>query len=192
MIARGGWPLVGLTAILVGTMVAAVLGIHGLNEDGVRASVRATARASLLLFLAAFTASSLRRLCPNALTAWLLRNRRYLGVSFATSHTVHGIAIVALSGITGSTTGVEVVIVGGIGYLFIAAMTVTSFDRTAAVLGRDRWRRLHVTGAYYLWLVFTFQYAAIAISGGDLVASFLTLLLLAAVTARVRRPPPRP
>src|SRR5439155_1728729 len=48
---------------------------------------------------------------------------------------------------------------GGIAYAFLAAMTATSFDRTAAWLGPRRWSRLHTTGAYYLWAIFFVSFA---------------------------------
>jgi DMSO/TMAO reductase YedYZ heme-binding membrane subunit len=55
-------------------------------------------------------------------------------------------------------------VVGGIGYVLIAAMTATSFDRSAAWLGPRRWRRLHTIGAYYVWLVFFLSFAPRALS----------------------------
>ena len=45
-------------------------------------------------------------------------------------------------------------IFGGIGYVVIIAMTATSFDRTAAAIGPAAWRRLHLTGGYYLLFQF--------------------------------------
>lgn len=42
----------------------------------------------------------------------------------------------------------------GIGYLFLLAMTVTSFERTAALLGTRVWQALHATGAFVLWTIF--------------------------------------
>ena len=36
----------------------------------------------------------------------------------------------------------------------LAAMTATSFDRTAAWLGRRAWRVLHLVGSFYLWGAF--------------------------------------
>jgi hypothetical protein len=42
----------------------------------------------------------------------------------------------------------------GAAYVFIAAMTATSFDRTAAWLGPRKWRVLHLVGGWYIWLSF--------------------------------------
>ena len=46
------------------------------------------------------------------------------------------------------------VILAGAAYLFIAAMTATSFDRTAAWLGARNWRLLHLVEGWYIWLSF--------------------------------------
>src|SRR5262245_15492669 len=91
-----GWPLVGWSTLLLVFMVALILGIEGAGEDGLRTVIRATARTSVVLFVAAFTASSLRALWPVPVTRWLLTNRRYIGVSFAVSHFLHLLAILAL------------------------------------------------------------------------------------------------
>jgi sulfoxide reductase heme-binding subunit YedZ len=41
-----------------------------------------------------------------------------------------------------------------LGYAFIIAMTATSFDRTAALIGPTAWRWLHTAGAYFIWFDF--------------------------------------
>src|SRR5206468_10459762 len=83
-----GWWLVGWTALTVGTIAALVLAIYGSKLQGMQLILRATARTSLVLFLAVFVASPLRAAWPSRATRWLVENRRYLGVSFAASHTV--------------------------------------------------------------------------------------------------------
>jgi DMSO/TMAO reductase YedYZ heme-binding membrane subunit len=120
--------------------------------------IRFTARTSLALFCLAFAAAALARMWPNAWTRWLRRNRRYLGVSFAASHAIHAVAILAFAVMDpagyAAATSVASYIFGGIGYAFIIAMTATSFDRTAAAIGVRAWRRLHLVGGYYLLFQF--------------------------------------
>jgi len=53
---------------------------------------------------------------------------------------------------------------GGLAYVFIATMTATSFDRSAAWLGARAWRRLHTVGMYYIWFIFFISYAPRAIT----------------------------
>jgi len=124
--------------------------------------IRFTARTSLLFFCLAFSAAALARLYPNAWTRWQRRNRRALGVTFAASHGLHAIAIGLFAAMDpagfAAATSPASYIFGGIGYAFIIAMTVTSFDRTAAAIGPRVWRMLHLSGGYYLLLQFTVSF----------------------------------
>jgi sulfoxide reductase heme-binding subunit YedZ len=181
-----GWPLVGWAGIVVAAIVAAALAFGSAPGEGLRSGIRATATSSLALFLLAFVASSLHALRPSAGAKWLLRNRRYVGVGFATSHAAHLGLILGLvardaadfSARVSSTT----VIGGGIGYVFIAAMTATSFDRTARWLGRRLWRILHTTGMYLLWGIFFFSYVGRIPSPRY---TTFTALLVAALALRI-------
>ncbi len=143
-------------------MCAVLLAVYGAEEQGVRVVIRATARTSLVLFLAAFLASSLRRLWRVPASAWLLRNRRQLGVSFACSHGLHLVAILVLaSGWPDSFwegTSAVTIYGGGLGYVFVLAMTATSSDAAVRWLGRRRWKLLHTVGAWYLFGIFAFSY----------------------------------
>ncbi len=179
----GGWSLVPIAAALVAAMVGVILTTYGLTEEGLRVAVRATARTSVLLFLLAFLAQPMRRVRRNPFTAWVLRNRRYLGVSFAASHMIHLVVIVALTLSTGVSPDPVTLYAAGLGYLLLAAMTATSFDRTAAWLGRVWWRRLHRTGLYYLWFIFLLQFFGAA--PGDPLAALLSAVLIAALVARL-------
>jgi hypothetical protein len=158
-----GWSIVGWAALLVGATVGLILLVAGGGEEGLRLVIRATARISVVLFTAAFAARSLSHAWPSPASRWLLANRRYLGVSFAVSHMTHLLAIFALGGwsLAGvvARSGITPVVLGGIAYAFLAAMTATSFDRTAAWLGPRRWSLLHTTGAYYIWTIFFVSFA---------------------------------
>jgi hypothetical protein len=169
-------------------MAAAILALAGSGEEGMRMVVRATARTSVVLFGLAFATSSLKRLWPSDATRWLLANRRYVGVSFATSHAAHLLALLGLADwsfatlvATSNWTGL---ILGGLGYVFIAAMTATSFDRTAAWLGPRRWQRLHTAGGWYLWFIFFASFAPRV--GASLASALPTLWMLAVLAVRVR------
>jgi uncharacterized membrane protein len=81
-----GWPLVGWAALVLGALFGSLLALHGTGPDGVREVLLASAKTSALLFLAAFLASPLRAWRRNAVTRWLVHNRRYVGVSFGVSH----------------------------------------------------------------------------------------------------------
>ncbi|OAF18002.1 hypothetical protein [Bradyrhizobium neotropicale] len=153
-----GWRLL---AALTLSLVALSLWIASMRQfeiEGVGMVIRFTARSSLLLFCLAFGAAALARLWPNAWTHWQRRNRRYLGLSFAASHAIHAVAIIAFAkmdpvGFAAATSAASFIF-GGIGYTFIIAMSATSFDRTAVLIGPRAWRALHLVGGYYLWFQF--------------------------------------
>ncbi len=152
------WSIVGFSALAIAAMLASILLIHGVDEQSMRIAIRATARTSCILFVSAFIASSVRKIWSNQLSTWLLKNRRYLGVSFAVSHGFHALAIIGLAIVT-PHSAVETDHGGNLGYLFIIALTATSFDRTAKLLSPNAWKILHTVGAYYLWLALTYPFS---------------------------------
>ncbi|KJC46070.1 hypothetical protein UB31_20815 [Bradyrhizobium sp. LTSP849] len=175
-----GWRLL---AALTLSLIALSLWIASMRQfevEGVRMVIRFTARSSLLLFCLAFSAAALARLWPNAWTRWQRRNRRYLGLSFATSHAIHAVAIVAFAKMDSAgfaeATSAASYIFGGIGYAVIIAMSATSFDRAAALLGPRAWRALHLLGGYYLWFQFMVSFGK-RVPAMPLYAVFLVPLL---------------
>jgi sulfoxide reductase heme-binding subunit YedZ len=153
-----GWRLF---AVLAATLLALSVWIAGMRQfevEGMRMVIRFTARTSLLFYCLAFSAAALARLWPNGWTRWQRRNRRTLGVTFAASHGIHAVAITAFALMDpagfAAATSIASYVFGGIGYACIIAMTATSFDRTAKAFGTQAWRRLHLTGGYYLLFQF--------------------------------------
>ena len=155
-----GWAITGWNSIALLVMTALVLATAGSGEEGVRMLIRATARSSATLFLVSFLARPARQLWRTGATAFLLRNRRYFGVSMAVSHLIHGIAIIWLLTAFPSAyqTNAITLVGGGLGFVFIALMAATSSDAAVAWLGRARWQLLHRTGVWYLWFVFAFTF----------------------------------
>lgn len=152
-----GWRLTGLLSLLLLAMSVAFLVGHT-DVEGLRLAIRATARTSLVLFAMAFAAAALVELAPNGFTHWQRRNRRYLGVSFAVSHAIHLAALIALARTDAelfwTLTNPASIVLAGTAYALLAAMTATSFDRTAAWLGARKWRLLHLVGGWYIWISF--------------------------------------
>jgi len=193
-----GWRLFGLLMLILTALCIWIAGMRGFEVDGIRMVIRFTARTSLLFFCLAFSAASLARLWPNAYTRWQRRNRRYLGVTFAASHALHALAIIAFAQIDpagyAAATNLASYVFGGIGYAFIIALTATSFDATAAALGPRAWRALHLVGGYYLLLQFTVSFGK-RIPDMPLYALFLIPLVAVFVlrmVAMASRSAPRP
>lgn len=179
-----GWPIVGWAAALVALATGLCFALHGSEAEGWRQLIRWTARLSGSLFLAVFLATPLRRLTPNDATAWLLRNRRALGVSVGLAHAVHGVAIAVFVRLTGHETPVATLVLALLAYAFLAAMAATSFDAAARWLGALRWRRLHTTGLHYLWFIFGFTFFGAA-AAGDWVSAFFTAAFVLALPLRL-------
>lgn len=188
-----GWRLFALLSLTLLGLSIWIAGMRQFEVDGVRMVIRFTARTSLLLFCLAFSAAALARIWSNAWTRWQRRNRRYLGVTFAASHAIHLFAIGCFAVMDpagyAAATSITSYIFGGIGYAFIIAMTATSFDRTAALIGARAWRVLHLTGGYYLLLQFTVSFGK-RIPDMPLYALFL-IPLIAVFTLRMIAMAPR-
>lgn len=155
-----GWQLFSLIAALVLVMTALILALNPDLAEGTRSAIRATARTSFALFLAAFTASAFAVLIPSPLTQSLVRERRFIGLAFAFSHLVHAILIIAYGQLNpefwpGRTTIGN--IPGSVGYAFIILMALTSFKSTSRMLGKKAWKGLHVTGIWFIAAVFTYS-----------------------------------
>lgn len=176
-----GWRLLAALTLSLVVLSLWIASMRQFEVEGVRMVIRFTARSSLTLFCLAFSAAALARLWPNAWTRWQRRNRRYLGLSFAASHAIHAVAIIAFAqmdpaGFAEATSPASYVF-GGIGYAFIIAMSATSFDRTVALIGPRAWRTLHLAGGYYLWLQFMVSFGK-RVPAMPLYAAFLIPLLI--------------
>lgn len=153
---RKGRGLIAAAALGALAICAAAWLAPGGFEERLGSATRLTARWSAFWFLAAFAARPLHQMYGGPWTA-LLRRRRYIGLGFAAAHTIHGICFIWLLLATPETRPLPVFIVGGAGYLFMFAMAATSNDAAMRRLGRN-WKRLHTTGMWLLWFVFTFSY----------------------------------
>jgi hypothetical protein len=195
-----GWRVFWLLAAFESALFAGALVGFGADEHGLRALVRLTVRVSFIVFIVVYCAAPLRPLLPSPATRWALRNRRYLGVSFAWAHGLHALAIALLARRLGGAGALEADLAtitgGGLGYLLTAGMAVTSFDRTARWLGPRRWALLHRAGLHWLWLIFAYNWTTSAIAVSLFYLPFAALtwaaggLRLAALRARRRSPEP--
>lgn len=158
-----GWFITIVVLVALSLMSAGVFLVQGVNEDSIRALIRHTALSSLVLFCIAFAASSFQALYRKPWSAWMLRNRRYIGLSFASSHGFHLLFIITLlieypepflSHLAPAT-----LFGGGLAYLLVLAMSITSFKGPRRALGPKLWNLLHAAGSYYIWFIFMFSYA---------------------------------
>ena len=158
-------------------------------------AIDTTGRCSLFLFSIAFTASSSHHLWPSAWTQWTLRNRRWIGLSFASSHFIHLALIVSISlffpepFLSDQSKGQW--IFGGLAYVFVFLMAVTSNDRSQQLMGIKNWRRLHLIGSYWIWTVFLLTYIKHAKEGGEWFFIPLLIFTIALLPIRFAKNLPR-
>jgi DMSO/TMAO reductase YedYZ heme-binding membrane subunit len=161
-----GWRLVGVAcAALVASQALLLAAGGGTDEAGLRVLVAGSARISVVLFLLVFVAAPARRFWQNDATRWLLRNRRYLGVSFGIAHFIHLFDIALLALLLGDAFEIDAATLygGGLAYVLLAAMMATSSDRSARWLGPRYWKWLHRAGLYWLWFIFMQSYTGRAV-----------------------------
>lgn len=177
--------LLGLIAGLV--TVAAGLAAGGDAAERAGLAARWTARAGLPLFLIAFLASTLVRRWPGRATRVLLRRRRQWGLGFALAHTIHLVALAINIILYAPGRTWQSLIGGGLAYILIYVMALTSTDGWQRRLGRW-WGRIHHFGIYYIWFIFTASYAGRAF-GADpdkrLVGIVFGSIMLAALALRL-------
>ena len=196
-----GRPISNVRALALATVgsglaAAFALGLNGTGNLGWHAAVRITAVVCFPLWWLAFVSGPLARLAPHRWTRALRTQRRPLGVAFAASLVVHGATIVALSQSEPSVIdpGLEFGF-GGMGIVFAIAMAVTSTDAAMRRFG-SRWRVLHRTGQWWLFVIFASSYGGRVTEdldywpGAAMVVAALALRV--AAHARNRRADPRP
>ena len=138
----------GIGVSIAATDTSSAAGISSLIQLSVRCSVP-------WLYLA-FAASATHRLLGSDFSHWLLRNRRILGLCFAAGMAWQLTFILwMVIGHWGYYVD-EVYLLSDLvvqvpGYLFLIAMTITSFRPARRRLRPRHWRALHKTGIYFLW-----------------------------------------
>lgn len=113
-----------------------------------------TAHIAFALFWMAFTASSFNTLAPGQYSKWAMKNRRYIGLSFAAMHFIHLVLVLSNITLTAEAREWYVLLAGGAAYSFLGLMALTSNNAAMKKLGTKNWKRLHWVGSWYIWAIF--------------------------------------
>jgi len=152
------WSIV-LTILCITIMwFALTFYLHGFNEESVRMNIRWSSKFSLPCFCLAFAASSINKIFSNNFTLWLNRNRKYFGIAFALVHLVHLVFVIILNQFFHQVFEIESILtlsLGGLAYLFIFLMLITSFEKFSKLISIANWKRLHKFGGYWILIVFS-------------------------------------
>jgi methionine sulfoxide reductase heme-binding subunit len=184
MTMAGKWPL-GL-GLALGTLALCAGIAAGTSElESWQLAARWTARVGFPIFLVTYLASSLVRLSPAPWSRSLLRDRRWWGLGFAGSHTIHLVALIMATSLSPEPRTLTSLVPGGTAYLFILVMALTSNGAAMRALGRN-WKRLHSAGIHTIWLIFTLAYGKrIAMPETRAVGLTMTTLALVALAMRI-------
>ena len=178
-----GWRLVLGIVSATALLVASLIAIYGTGEPGIRLWLKVTGRIDTIPFAAAFVASPLHQILPSTFSAWLVKNRRFLGISFALQHLLlHLPAVIWFLAI--ATLPQAQIAIAGLAYVLIATMLITSFETPARWLGHQRWKILHKTGLFYVMFVFIATFLPKVPNNPTTYVPFV-ILLLAAVILRI-------
>lgn len=187
------WPiLLGLIAGLLALIAGYAHGV--VPHEGWRLAARFTARASVVMFAMPYLISSIARYNYTETTRDLLRDRRFWGLGFAITHTIHLIAVANFIRGSIEPPATATLVGGGIAYVLLYLMVLTSFDRARELLGQG-WVWLHRIGINYLWLIFLITFGSkIANPNTRAAGAVFTFLVLAMLGFKlyVRTLPPMP
>ncbi len=155
------WLTILAVVIFIGLLGTIHVFQHGTDEEAVRILIRWSAKTSALLFSIAFGISAIQFLFKDKFTRILLKFRPHIGLSFGVSHTFHLAFLIWLQSAihpvftlakTSSLLG------GGLAYVFMYAMMVTTFPYFKQKISPARWKMLHLLGGYWIWLIFFRSY----------------------------------
>ena len=127
-------------------------------EDKSLLWARYTARISFFFFLISFIAGSIHYFFSNAFTRSIKSNRRYIGLSFALTHSVHLVALISFFVSINQNPDIDTLAGGGLAYLAMYIMALTSNDNAVRKIGFKRWKLIHKVGANYIAFIFAFTY----------------------------------
>ena len=179
-----GLSIVGLTLVVIAIVYAGTPSASNPEtlSDHIGYMLRVTARLSFGALLLAYVARPLVQL-----VGWgrpLLIQRRYIGLAAAASLTVHFGYVAAFLITSGEPLDWVTGVFGGAAFALMWAMALTSTDPARRRLGAG-WKRLHITGIHYVWLIFMQTFFGVAVESGSRWAEVMATLGLVALCIRL-------
>jgi hypothetical protein len=155
--AINGWKLFWLISVPMSVvMVIAMMGADMSTGAGVRTMIGFSVRWAVPFIYLVVAASAVQILFPGPFPMWWLRNRKYIGMCFAVAMAWQGAFIFMMSMFFREYYYEDIYLLrdeleGSVGYIFLAAMVVTSFQFGRKFLTQKQWKLLHKSGIYFLW-----------------------------------------
>ncbi|ERL47434.1 methyltransferase TrmFO protein [Candidatus Micropelagos thuwalensis] len=129
------------------------------SDDSAGLWTRYSAHLSFLYLIAAYSVSILKDTFNFDAINNLATNRRYFGLSFSITHSVHLAALIYFFYTNNENPELVSILGGGLGYLLMYAMTLTSTDAMVKRIGIKNWKMLHATGVNYLVIIFFYTFS---------------------------------
>ena len=178
-----GWPLffmIALFSALIMTIGIWLIGVATVEE--ILALLRLSVQISAPWIYITFIASSLVRLYPNKTSRWVLRNRRYFGLSFAAAMGWQMLFIIVLFSaympyymeVLHKTSDL---ILRTAAYIVLFAMTITSFYPVRQRMRQQHWRWLHFFGVWLMFLSMWVSYASIVFIEQSTIVAYVLFIL---------------
>jgi DMSO/TMAO reductase YedYZ heme-binding membrane subunit len=151
------WNLFWLISIPMSlVMIIATMGTDVTTGEGVSHMIQFSVRWAIPFIYLVVAAPAIHTLFPGPVSAWLLRNRKYVGMCFAIAMAWQGLFIFIMSFFFREYYYEKIYwlrdeIEGSIGYIFLTAMVVTSFQFGRKYLTQRQWKILHRSAIYYIW-----------------------------------------
>lgn len=155
--AINGWNLFWLISVpMCAIIIIEMMGRDLSSPTDVSAMIGYAVRFAVPLIFLVTAISALQKLFPGPVPAWLLRNRKYIGLCFAVAMAWQGAFIGMMSNTHSGYYYEEIFffrdeLEGSTGYLFLTAMVLTSFNFGSKYLSRQQWNLLHTSAVYFLW-----------------------------------------
>lgn len=153
-----GWNLFWLITTPISlVMVLTMIRVDLSSAEAVSSMIQLSVRCAVPWLYLAFAASSLQVVFPGLFSRWLLRNRKIIGLCFAAAMAWQLFFILWLVGIhteyyLNDVYVLSDVVEGVVGYTFLIAMVLTSFNFGRSRLTPRQWKLLHTSGIYWLWV----------------------------------------
>ena len=139
--------------VLMSVVVVGWLASVGLTDENLRLALRESAYFAFLLYVVVLLARPLQQLLRKNWTATLLRNRRLIGVAFASAMTGHlGLIFYRFSNQPDLDFKPDPF--GMAAYVVFYLMLITSFDVPKKALGPKLWKFLHRFGLLFAAVIF--------------------------------------
>lgn len=151
------WRLFWLVSIPMSiVMLIEMMGADMSTGAGVSEMIGFSVRWAVPFIYLVVAASSVQTLFPGPFPMWWLRNRKYIGLCFAVAMAWQGLFIFIMSNFNREHYYENVYLLrdeleGSIGYIFLTAMVVTSFQFGRKYLNPAQWKLLHTSAIYFLW-----------------------------------------